>query len=172
MRRYNLPLNNKYDFIEITDSGEGNFNTCDNCGNIIRYIAHIKDSNNKHYFVGTECVKTLQEANISNEFSMLEQIRAFKKVASANNLLSNNDSLKIFHSESFAVLVGYNKNKKPVKMAIERQYDPFKECYYSFVDSFLNQIKNIAITDDWCFNDIFNYHDKLKKRIQNDITRF
>lgn len=167
MRHYNLPHNDKYTFIEITDNGEGNFTTCDNCGAIIRYVAHIKNCQNKSFYVGTECVVTLQGANITNEFSMLEQIRAFKKLAAINNLIQNNDNLKIWCSskKTFAVAVGYNKNKKPLKLQIEKQFDPFLNESYKFIDTFLDTIQPQSVQESWCFNDIFVYYNKLKKQV-------
>ena len=164
MRRYNLPLNNKYTFIEITDQGEGNYQICDNCGAFIRYVAHIKDINDKHYFVGTECVQTLQKAQISNEYSMNEQIRAFKKLSQAKNLIETNIKLKTWASSKYIILVGLNKNLKPVKLAIEKLFDPFLGTSYAFIDSFIEEMTPKSITDDWCYNDIFVYFDQLKKQ--------
>ena len=166
MKRYNLPLNNKYTFISITDQGEGNFQCCDNCGTLIRYICHIKDISNKNYFVGTECVKTLQKAEITNEYSMNEQIRAFKKLAEMQNLIKTNNALKVWRSKSYIIAVGLNKNLKPLKCVVEKLFDPFLGTTYPFIESFFDKTVPIGTNEsEWCFNDIFEYFNKLRKNV-------
>lgn len=165
MNRYNLSHNNEYTFIELSDLGQDNYQCCDNCGTPIRYVAEIKDSNGKKHFVGTECVQTLSKCKINNEYSLTEQIKAFKKVAAAKNLIKCNDNLKVYSMSDTAIIVGYNKNKKPVKIYIERTFDIFLQKYYSFIDSFLTEIEDIAISNNWCFNDIFKHFNDLKNNI-------
>lgn len=162
MKRYNLTHNNEYIFIDITDNGDCNYTTCDNCGTLIRYVVHLQDINNKNYFVGTECVKTLLQCKINNDFSMNEQLNAFKKVAEIRNLIETNNKLKIFSSENSAVIVGLTKNNKPKKLYIKRTFDNFQQKWYTFIDLLLSDIKKMHSVNDWCYNDIFNYYNSIK----------
>jgi hypothetical protein len=160
----NLPLNDAYNFIGIFDNGEMNFNTCENCGKPIRYVVELKNSSNKSYFVGTECSKTLQKCNISNEFSMIEEINAFKKLSTAKNLLLNGSNIRIWNGFDYSVIVGLNSRGNAKKIKIENIWDIFKQKNYSFIENFLTELKNNknSISENWCFNDIFKYLDYLK----------
>lgn len=161
-----LTMNNNYKFIGIVDMGEANFDICNNCGRPIRYSCELIDQNNKHYFVGTECVKTLAGAKISNEHSMQEQIKEFKKIAEARLLLEKSDNIKIWaynpeKYKEFFIVGSYGKQVK--KISIKPVFDLFEQKSLSFVDSFIDETykrKDIIITD-WCFNDIFTYHRTL-----------
>ena len=162
MKHYKLAHNNEYTFIDISDNGEMNYTTCDNCGTVIRYVVHLKGADNINYFVGTECVKTLLNCRINNEFSMNEQIREFKKVAEAQGLIKTNNKLKIFASGDGAIIVGLTKSNKPKKVFIKRIYDPFQEVFYPFIDSFLGELKNRDVVNSFCWMDIFDYLRSLK----------
>ena len=156
-----LSMNNEYKFIGITDKGEMDGTTCDNCGHLIRYICELIDVNNKHYFVGTECVKTLTEAKISNVYSMNEQIKEFKKVAEAQRLIES--GAKVWQSGEYFYIVG-KLGKAVKKVEIRPVFDMFEGFSYSFVDSFLLELKSLpgVIKHDWCFNDIFKHISSLK----------
>jgi hypothetical protein len=160
-----LPMNAEYKCIGITDMGEDNYSTCNNCGRPIRYVCELINQENKRYFVGTECVKTLTKANISNEYSMYEQIKAFKKIAEARNLIEKSDNCKFWGLEdkSEIVVVG-RSGKQPKKLFIEPIYDPFEDKTYDFVDMFINEVytKQNVTCRNWCYNDIYTYHDSLK----------
>lgn len=156
-----LSMNNTYTFLSITDKGEIDGTTCDNCGHLIRYVCELIDATNKRYFVGTECTKTLAEARINNAYSMNEQIREFKKVAEARRLIDN--GAKIWASNNHFWIVGV-LGKAPKKVEIMPVFDMFKGTSYSFVDSFiieLNKMPNV-ITEDWCLFDVFKYKESLK----------
>jgi hypothetical protein len=162
----NLPINEKYDFLGITDMGEGNFNTCNNCGKLIRYVAELRSSNNKKYYVGTECAKTLSQCQINNEFSMLEQFNAMKKVATATNLIQNGSNIKIwgFDDKSTVYIAGLNSKDTVKKITIEKQFDPLLGSEYEFINTFLDSVFNDhnVIIKDWCFYDIEQYLKTLK----------
>jgi len=161
-----LPMNNEYTFISVTDMGEENFSNCVNCGRLIRYVVELKDQQNKKYFVGTECAKTLANAKICNEYSMNEQINAFKKIATARNLIKkSNGTLKLWGYNDGSVLMIVGKSgKAPKKMYIEPIFDLFTGEKYQFIDSFLKEIykNHSVITEDYCMMDIFDYFDSLK----------
>jgi hypothetical protein len=161
-----LPMNNEYTFISVTDMGEDNFSSCVNCGRPIRYVVELQDAANKKYFVGTECAKTLSHAKINNEYSMNEQINAFKKIATARNLINkSNGTLKLwgYNDKSVVCIVG-KSGKNPKKIYIEPIFDPFTGAKYQFIDSFLQETykNHSVITEDYCMNDVFEYFDSLK----------
>lgn len=160
----NLPINDTYKFISVTDLGEMNFNTCNNCNKPIRYVVELKNSSDKSFFVGTECSKTLQGCNISNEFAMAEELAEFKKLSTAKNLFLKGSEIKIFAGSDYAVLVGLNSSGTAKKINVSPVWNLMEQKNYSFIDSFINELKNSknVISKNWCYNDVFKYHDKLK----------
>lgn len=75
---YNLPHNITYKLIGSYYTGgfdgEG-YNICNNCDRIISRVAIIEDSNNKKYFVGFDCAKTLTGITEDSINSELEQFK-------------------------------------------------------------------------------------------------
>ena len=160
-----LSMNEKYTIIDITDAGEETMCSCDNCGRRIRYIVTLKDSNGKSYIVGTECAKTLSDANISGFYSMLEHESLLKKVATAKNLIKNGSKVKIFLSSSlkYAFIVGLSAKGKPTKVLIEKTFDPFLGIELIFVSNFLKELEPIKCDDYECLGSPYWYFDELKK---------
>lgn len=165
-----LKMNDIYEFIDITDLGEINGTCCDNCGSLLRNVCHIKSTvlnKGVSYFVGTECVKTLMDANISNEYEMMESIKEHKKIASAKNLVKksiDNKTLMIFKSSNRLYLTG-KPNKKPVKIELSESYI-FGKLFKPTSD-YMEQLKKLPdnyfhVSNDkkhgkysFCFNDIY-----------------
>lgn len=162
-----LSMNNTYDFIGITDMGENNYSTCNNCGRPIRYVCELKDSEQKKYYVGTECAKTLSEAKINNTFSMNEQIKSFKKVAEARNLIEKAENCKFWGnaSEDSILIIG-KSGKKAKKIFIEETYDPFTGKNYQFITSFLKEIYSTKEVKTGRFApiDYIRYYNELNKK--------
>jgi hypothetical protein len=176
--RGNLKMNDVYQFIDITDLGEMNGTCCDNCGAPLRFVAHVKSTvlnPNQSYYVGTECVKTLAEASISNEYQLMESIKAFKKLSTAKNLYAKgkeNNTLKVFKSKDRAIIVA-KTGKKAKKVVLEDSYifcELFKPMN-DFIKTALNtEDKHCYISDDerhgkysFCFNDVYKHLDSLNK---------
>ena len=162
-----LSMNNEYTFMGINDLGEMNYEVCQNCGRNIRYVCELKDSTNKKYYVGTECAKTLQQAKISNSYSMLEEIAEFKKLASIKSLIQNGTDVKIWaYSQNVMELIIVGKQgNTPKKMTLSRHYDLFKGEPYKFLDDYILELykKPEIIQTDWCMAHVFNYFNSLKK---------
>lgn len=162
----NLPLNENYDFLGITDMGEMNYSVCANCGRPIRYIAELKNSKGVVSYVGTECVKTLIECKINNSFSMMDQINAMKKIATATNLINKGTDIKIwgYDDKTALYIVGKNSKGTVKKIFIEPLFDVFLQKSYSFIDALINDVfdNHTPILKEWCFYDIEKYMKSLK----------
>lgn len=165
MRRNNLPLNNKYTFMSISDIGETS-QTCDNCGKPIRYVAHLKDSNNKNYYVGTECAKTLSVCDITNEYEMLEEFNAIKKSSEIRNFVTNGKEIKIFgYKDNYVIVVGKTLKGITKKMKLDKMYNLHGNVFSSISDTIDYINKNYYVENHFCFNDIFKYFDYLKRKV-------
>lgn len=155
-------MNDIYTYISVTDMGEGELSSCDNCGRPIRYVVCLENSTKKKYYVGTECTKTLAAASISNEYSMNEAIKAMKEVAEAKKLVTC-ENCRIFKGGDYFVIVAKN-GKNPKKVTVKRTFDLFTGEYYSFIDAFMDELtKRDDTVKSWCYNDVFKYYDLLKK---------
>jgi hypothetical protein len=167
-----LKINESYEFINITDLGEMNYNSCANCGRAIRYVVELKDSQNLSHYVGTECSKTLQKYNISNDYSMNEQINEMKKLSKAINLVNNGSDLKFwgYGSKDYLHIIGLNKNGTPQKIYVQKLFDVFLQKEYKFINDFLNDVYTTkdVILKDWCAWDYLSYYESLKTK--TDLT--
>jgi len=166
-----LPMNIEYQFIGIDDIGEDR-TVCNNCGAAIRYVAELRDSNNKVYYVGTECAKTLSKANISNEYQMLEEFNAMKKVATARNIIQkgiDNDTLTIYPGKDYCALVA-KTGKTAKKISLEPIFiwgNEFKPMA-SIIAECLNK-KEFHYKDgdggySWCWHYIFENIKRLNEQ--------
>ena len=154
-----LSMNNKYLFVNITDLGEQS-GVCYNCGSPIRYSVHLVDTNNEHYYVGTECSKTLAEASISNSYSMQETIKEHMKVAKAIRIIEQNKCVKLYSGKDRIIVVGM-LGKTPHKITIEKLFNPFTEEPMQFTHDFVDKYSDN--NRDWCMAYVFDYFDELKK---------
>jgi hypothetical protein len=70
IREYRLPHSDKYYLLDITRGSviDGMGSCCDNCGALISNIAHIKNENNQHFYVGMDCAETLSSLKDSEDF--------------------------------------------------------------------------------------------------------
>lgn len=156
-----LSMSEKYTFIDITDVGE-NFSVCENCGAIIRYVVHLRTSTNKNVYVGTECSKTLQEAQITNEYSMNENIKAFKKVATAKNLIEKGTKVRVAHYTNDCIIVGLNSNGKATKIYLEKTFNPFDGGDIKCLSEFIDSIKHLKDKNFTCLGSPIWYYEFLK----------
>lgn len=85
VRQYNLPHSSKYLLLDISrGSIEDNATSCDNCGAIISNIAHIKNEDGKHFYVGMDCAETLTSLKDSEDFQMAKMyMREANKIFNA-----------------------------------------------------------------------------------------
>lgn len=166
-----LSMNEKYTFIQITDLGETSA-CCDNCGASIRYVVELLSSNGKKYHVGTECSKTLQEANISNVYSMNEQLKAFKKVSQAKNLIENGSKVRIAVYIDSCIVVGLNKNGTATKVIIEKCYDPFLATEIQCATDFIESVRPLKDNKFTCLGSPHWYFDHLKTGTRQYINMF
>ena len=158
-----LSMNNQYTFIGCTDNGE-DYSACENCGKLIRYVVHLIDKTGKSYYVGTECAKTLAEANISNAYSMGEQIKELKKCAEVKKLITGTHQIWGY-AENFCIVGIIGKQVKKIK--ISPVYDLFGENRLQFVDTLILELTSICkIWNDWCYNDVFKYYDQCKDSLK------
>lgn len=162
-----LNMCEKYTFEGIKDLGEISIISCDNCGAFLRYVATIRDSKNKVYHVGTECAKTLSEANINNSYSMDLAFKEFKKVAEARLFLEKGENILIYGYEKKKdkIVIAGKKGKAIKKICIEPVFDNFKGEQLEFIDNFIQEsYKNYSdsIIYDWCYAYVFNHLDNLK----------
>lgn len=154
-----LSMCNQYTFIDCTDNGE-DYNNCQNCGKLIRYTVHLIDNLKNHYFVGTECAKTLSEANINNSYSMIEQIKELKKCSEVKRILQNKHNIW-GHDESFYIVGVLGTTAK--KIYINPVFDIFTGNRLTFVDNLILELKDKCKNwNNWCMNDVFVYYDNLK----------
>jgi hypothetical protein len=79
-RRYNLPLDHRYNLIDTTCMGLDNYTSCDNCNRVINNVATLQDENGKKYDVGLDCATTLSLNDTTDIFKLLEQEAKFKKI--------------------------------------------------------------------------------------------
>lgn len=154
-------MSEKYTFIDIADLGEI-VSVCDNCGALIRYVVHLQTPENKNVYVGTECSKTLQEAQITNEYSMSENIKAFKKVATAKNLIEKGTKVRVAHYAGECVIIGLNSNGKAAKVSLEKTFDSFQGEYIKCLSEFIDSIKHLKDKNFPCLGSPIWYYEFLK----------
>lgn len=163
-----LSKNEKYNFVGVSDLGEMNYNSCQNCSRAIRYVAELEKSDGNSVYVGTECAKTLSKYNISNDWSMIEQLNAMKTLSRAINLVNNGTEIKIWGSvaKNGLIIVGKNSKGTVLKINIDPLFDVFLQKNYAFIDSFINEVHSTkkVIVSGWCYNDVFTYQDTLKNQ--------
>lgn len=157
-----LSMNDIYNFIDITDLGEMNYNICENCGRAIRYMVHLKDSQNKSYYVGTECAKTLSEANINHSYSMNEQIKHLKTCSTVTALLKD-EKTKIWGNKDYFIIIG-KTGKNPIKLQLKPVFDIFLQKNYSFIDVLISEVdkRSNVIRTGYCLAYCFDFYDSLK----------
>lgn len=167
-----LSMCEKYTFIEITDLGEqSGLCCCDNCGSPLRYVVTLETSGKKIAHVGTECSKTLQEANITNEYSYNLHIKEFKKIATIRNFINKSEEIKFFGGTRQRNIVVAGKAGKAVKyFVIEPIYDMFIDSELEFINLFIKELyeskSEIIELYTWCYNDVFKYINQLKRKYQ------
>lgn len=63
----NLKFSDQYVYIDTKRGSilDGDVTCCDNCGKIIANICHVvRKSDNKHFYIGTDCAETLSKAKV------------------------------------------------------------------------------------------------------------
>jgi len=141
-----LKANKEYILIDIFKSEP---TPCDNCGTIITNLYEIHDNENKKYYVGSECINTVQRYCPSIYFSLIEKEKEYRRKMKYINLVrAGEEVLKIENGKYYIGWKSFDFNKAeldfintPIKKAKKRtpRLD-IKKTY--ILDSFGNYVKN------------------------------
>ena len=99
-----LPINTKYKLLDVYIGGEGEYQTCENCGNIIKNVATVESNEQVKYNIGMDCAFALTTQ--LNNFSMsdLEVMNAKKR------LQSDLRFIKAMKTEAKTILIDETKD--------------------------------------------------------------
>lgn len=155
-----LSMYEKYTLEGVTDMGEDNICSCENCGRAIRYVATLKDSKGIKYDVGTECAKTLSYASFSDIYEMEQRIKELKKNAEILKVLKRSGTVAYMYisKETGETAISYIAGK-----ATEKAKAKIYEVPGLFHKDIISNVFNIRyVIGGYCLAYVYEYIEYLK----------